>query len=106
MHLHAGEVRRGPEGRVTDDIEVGEAGEAEGLRDAAAAGGFFVIDEIEMAGRILQQLIAEEKRADERGFVLPAGEHAVGAVIWRVKRRVGLKDDVALSGDEVARAIG
>ena len=44
VDLHAGDVGRGAEIGIADDVEIGEAGEAEGLADAAAAGGFDVED--------------------------------------------------------------
>ena len=46
VELDAGDVGLGAEVGVADDVEVGEAGEAERLRDAAAAGGLDVEDEV------------------------------------------------------------
>ena len=106
MELHAGDVGHGAELGVADDVEVGEAGEAEGFGDAAAAGGFVVEDGVGVVARSCDELEAEVEGADQRGLVLAAREQGVGAGVGRVEAGVGLEDDVGLAGDEVAAASG
>ena len=57
--LDAGEIGFGAEVGVADDIEVSEAGDAEGFREAAATGGLEVEEEISLGARIAAQLHAE-----------------------------------------------
>ncbi len=101
VELVAGHVGDGAKRGVADDVEVGEAGEAEGFGDAAAAGGFFVEDGVEGVAGIFDDLVAEEEGADEGGLVFAAGEEGVGAGVGGVEGRVGLEDDVGLAGEEV-----
>ena len=73
VELDAGDVGLGAEVGVADDVEVGEAGEAEGLRDAAAAGGLDVEDEVGGGAGSFAELRAEVEGAEEGGLVLAAG---------------------------------
>ena len=102
MKLDAGEIRDGAEGGVANDVKIGEAGEAEGFRQASAAGGLLVVEDVRGVAGVGVEFVAEEERAEEGGLVLAAAEEAVDAFIGRVEWAVGLEDDVGLTLDEVA----
>ena len=97
--IAAREVGFGAEVGVADNVEVGEAGEAEGLAQAATAGAFEIDDEVGVVAGVAVRLVAEEEGSDERGFVFARAVKAVCALIGRVKGRVRLEDDVRLAGD-------
>ena len=106
MDLDAGDVGRGAEVGIADDVEVGEAGEPERLADAAASGGLDVEDGIGVVPGVAVDLRPEEERSQQGGLVLAAAQEAVGAFIGRVERAVALEDDVGLPGREIARGFG
>ena len=103
VKLDAGDVGGGAEVGVADDVEVGEAGEAEGLGDAAAAGGLDVEDEVGVGARGVEDLRAEVKGTEKGGLVLAAAVERVDALVGGVERGVRLEDDVGLAGEEVSR---
>lgn len=106
MNLVPGKIRFGAESGVADDVEVGEAGEAEGLRDAASAGDFDVEDGVGGEAGTAVELIAEVERSEEGGFVFAAGKGGVDAGVGGVEGGVGLEDDVGLAEDEVGFGVG
>ena len=65
MELDLGDVGRGAEVGVADDIEVGEAGETECLGDAASTGGLDVEDDVGGGARAGTELVAEVEGAEE-----------------------------------------
>ena len=65
VELDAGDVGLGAEVGVADDVEVGEAAEAEGLRDAAAAGGLDIEDGVGVGPGGVEELVAKVESAEE-----------------------------------------
>ena len=65
MNLHPGKVRLRAQVGIADDVEVGEAGEAERLADAATSGGFEVDEGIGGIAWVAMKLKAEEERSHQ-----------------------------------------
>ena len=94
----AREIGSGSEIWIAHDIEVGKAGEAESFAQAASSCAFKVGDEIGVVPQIAVRLIPGEERAQQRGLIFRGVVKAVWPMIRGMESRIGLKDDVDLSG--------
>src|SRR5580765_3040033 len=103
MNLYARKIWFGAEVRVADDVQIRESGKSQRLADAAPAGRLEIDDEVRCIVRIAIELKPKEERAHQRRLIFAPPLKAVRPVIWRMKRRVRLKDDVRLAGDKPGR---
>ena len=93
MEHHASHVGRGAECRIANDIQVGEAGNAERVAEPVATRTFDVGQDLQMR-RDLEPCVQCE---DARGGVLASGLKTVCAAVSRRKISVLLANKIRLS---------
>src|SRR5579875_45368 len=97
MNFTACEIWFGAQVRVADNVQVGKSGKSQGLAESTSSGALEVYDEVRVIADMLMGLISQKERAQQRGLVLACSTETVWALIRRVKRRVGLKNDIGLA---------
>jgi len=83
---------------VTHHVEVGRSGETESVADAVASGAFHIEKDLCSRGQLITEIERVNLRSGAFGFVA----QAVWAAVRGWKRRMPLKNNVALAGDPPA----
>ena len=102
VNLISGQIGRGTEGGVAHHVKIGEARQAQGLAEAAAARAFEVQDQVGVIADGTRGTERGVERAQQRGLVRAPAEEAVGSLVGGMKRQVALENNVGLAGEPVA----